>query len=160
MLCLISSLIHAVTRLANHTILFWWCHWYTERVAMAAVGRRRNIATVHVATECCMDLFAITAVRTRKQICILHADLAGLEFQGENPQDRRACSSESLPDQNFFYKTRVKMSIFLGIKYSDWGIFIQLKNTRPPDLSGREITGPTLKSQALGLRSSGISSPV
>ena len=34
---------------------------------------------------------------------------SGLKFREKNPQDRGGCSSKFLMDQNFFYKTRVKM---------------------------------------------------
>ena len=61
---------------------------------------------------------------------------------------------------------RQHLSIFLIKDIIQWlrYIFIQLKNTRPPDLCGREFTGQTLKSLALGrptcsLRTSGYFEP-
>ena len=52
------------------------------------------------------------------------------------------------------------MSIFFIKDIIQWlrYFFIQLKNTRPPNFSSHEFTGPALKSLAQGLRSSGISS--
>ena len=56
---------------------------------------------------------------------------------------------------------RQHLSIFFIKDIIQWlrYIFIKLKNTRPPDLSGCEFTGLTLKSLAPGLRSSGYFEP-